>query len=41
MKSNKGFTLVEILAVVVVLGIIVLISTNTFLSMLNQQVMIL
>lgn len=37
MKSNKGFTLVEILAVVVVLGIIVLISTNMVLRQLDKS----
>ena len=37
MKSNKGFTMVEILAVVVILGIVVLISTNLVLKQLNKS----
>lgn len=37
MKNNKGFTLVEILAVVVVLGIIVLISTNMVLKQVRKS----
>lgn len=37
MKSNKGFTMVEILAVVVILGIVVLISTNLVLKQLSKS----
>ncbi|MBR5662870.1 MAG: leucine-rich repeat protein [Bacilli bacterium] len=37
MKSNKGFTMVEILAVVVVLGIVAIISTNIVLKHLEKS----
>ena len=37
MKNNKGFTLVEILAVVVVLGIVILIATNVVLKQLDKS----
>lgn len=37
MKNNKGFTLVEILAVVVVLGIVVLITTTVVLRQVDKS----
>lgn len=36
MKRNKGFTLVELLAVIVILAIIALIATPTILSMIEN-----
>lgn len=37
MKNNKGFTLVEILAAVVILGIIILISSNMVLKQVRKS----
>lgn len=36
MKRNKGFTLVELLAVIVILAVIALIATPTVLSMIEE-----
>ena len=37
MKNNKGFTLVELLAMLVVLGILIGISVPNITGILNQQ----
>ncbi len=37
MKRNKGFTLVELLAVIVILAVIALIATPTVLSMIEKS----
>ncbi|MDD3392807.1 MAG: prepilin-type N-terminal cleavage/methylation domain-containing protein, partial [Bacilli bacterium] len=36
MKSNKGFTLVELLAVIVILAIIALIATPLIMNIINE-----
>ena len=37
MKNKKGFTLVELLAVIVILGIIMVIATKTVMDYINES----
>lgn len=37
MKNKKGFTLVELLAVIVILGIIMVIATKTVMNYINES----